>query len=366
MKKQPTKKYMIWFGLTFGAAILVWLLVETARVPYLIKRLELSVAALHVNISPNNEYIIAGGRNGVLRLWSVSNAYRSTDLTGHTCTLTALAFDPSSTHVASASDDGNVILWDTTTAKQHTIVQQAEAPAMTNRFDKCNPATPSIYDERGITALRFSPDGQYLAMGDRRGRISVVEVASNSPKHVLQHSERITIDYLQFSNNGAVLFSAGNDRRIFSWNMQTGEHIGSVNSTEHSAFNRVMGLTIRHKTLEVVYCLQGVDACEVVSFDGNKVTDIAFYRPRHTEIQTISEDYIVLAGVQRQDIFQGLPIIGQPDPTIFVLKLDDALLTHQTLRGHGDRIANVVISEDGSTLVSASLDKSVRVWALQP
>jgi WD40 repeat protein len=127
-----------------------------------------------------------------------------------------------------------------------------------------------------------------------------------------------------------------------------------------------MGLTIRHKTLEVVYCLQGVDACEVVSFDGNKVTDIAFYRPRHTEIQTISEDYIVLAGVQRQDIFQGLPIIGQPDPTIFVLKLDDALLTHQTLRGHGDRIANVVISEDGSTLVSASLDKSVRVWALQP
>jgi WD40 repeat protein len=96
--------------------------------------------------------------------------------------------------------------------------------------------------------------------------------------------------------------------------------------------------------------------------------------------------------IQRDNFFQGLPSIGQPDGTIYLARLSDPAPTNQDaqcaaprspkatsvrstscprirpfleLRGHRGAVSALAFSRDQQWLVSGSWDKTVRVWQLQ-
>jgi U3 small nucleolar RNA-associated protein 12 len=62
--------------------------------------------------SPRQDTFAVGYADGSIRLWSASSGTVTTVLNGHKKAVTAFAFDPTGTRLASGSQDTDLIVWD--------------------------------------------------------------------------------------------------------------------------------------------------------------------------------------------------------------------------------------------------------------
>ena len=138
--------------------------------------------------SPNGQYLVSGSLDTTIALWDLSTPTRSIaasstsnllatsqgavinlwDLTGgktallfslygHTDDITALAFSPEGSILASAERNNIIRLWDSNTGKLLGTL---------------------INEHRGITTLAISPDGTILASGGQDGMIDFWDIGS--------------------------------------------------------------------------------------------------------------------------------------------------------------------------------------------
>ena len=71
-----------------------------------------------VAFSPDGTQIATASHDGTARLWQTAAGTEHTTLTGHTSWVTAVAFSPDGTLIATASHDGTARLWQTATGRQ--------------------------------------------------------------------------------------------------------------------------------------------------------------------------------------------------------------------------------------------------------
>src|ERR1035437_6970179 len=115
-------------------------------------------------------------------------------IAGHTDKVSGVAVSPDGKTVASASSDGTIGLWDTSTGKA------AHAPLRST--------------EGGFESVAFSPDGKYLATGEggktgsAGGQIVLWDVASGYTPEVLARGGGAWVDALAFSRDGKTLAAA--------------------------------------------------------------------------------------------------------------------------------------------------------------
>ena len=65
-----------------------------------------------VTRSPQKDTFAVGYADGSIRLWSAETGRSTVTFNGHKKAVTALAFDPVGTRLASGSQDTDLILWD--------------------------------------------------------------------------------------------------------------------------------------------------------------------------------------------------------------------------------------------------------------
>lgn len=157
-----------------------------------------------VAFSPDNSVVAAAGGNTddfAIRLWDVPTGQAIGVINGHASYVADLAFSPDGQLLVSVSDDGTAKVWNWRTGEE------------IKRLEFAN----------GVYSVRFSPDGQTLAIGGVDETINQVShasiwtfaVGSWQPKE--KFPEFLNVTSMAFSPEGGVLVGGGTSRNVQVW-----------------------------------------------------------------------------------------------------------------------------------------------------
>jgi len=147
--------------------------------------------------APSGQLIAVGIGNSI-QLRFTETLDQGATMTGHGGTITALAFSPDGTILASSAQDENmVILWDMVTAQERIRLKGHTG---------------------WVRSLAFSPDGATLASGGIDKTVRLWDVASGRELGVLEgHSDYV--GNIAFSPDGSTLASASRDGTVRLWDV---------------------------------------------------------------------------------------------------------------------------------------------------
>jgi WD40 repeat protein len=153
--------------------------------------------------SPDNLLLASALKNsGVIYLWDVETGICQQTLRGHTGIPTVLAFSPDSSHLASSSRDGIIMIW-----------RLESSSSVCTRTLKAH-SNPTV-------SISFSPDGHNLASGDSKGTIKIFEVDSGTCAQEIA-AEGLWVDSVAYSPDGRYLVSALKTGKVSVWDVDTG------------------------------------------------------------------------------------------------------------------------------------------------
>ncbi len=212
-----------------------------------------------VGLSPDGKMLAAmsGGWNvdGSVLLWNVADGKAIHHDGGHSDAITAVAFSPDGTVVASGSADCAVCLWDSLTGKQlaklvgHTSAITALAFAGDGKTFASSSADGRIRlwetagrrelarldgAEPGAACLSFSPDNRKLIVGGKAHTLHVWDLVSL--KQILSATTGHRGTVFAISRDGKLALSANGEEDLFDaqleklhlWKLPAGTHLRAV------------------------------------------------------------------------------------------------------------------------------------------
>lgn len=245
-------------------------------------------------LSPDGNTLALGSWDGTVVQWDMERAgafaapnaapvargeQRGPTLIGHTSPVLGISFSPDGATLASASEDGAVILWETSenplahasltghhggalsvafSADSKTLATLASDGAVrlwSAPFEAQEPRTLAGQVQPGPTsAIAISPRGDMLAFGSLQG-VGLWDLSSGSPQFaVLRDSveadslgDSSNVVYaVAFSPDGAQLASGGASRQVVLWDVATRRGItrmaGHEDTIRHLAFSPLNNL----------------------------------------------------------------------------------------------------------------------------
>ena len=281
-----------------------------------------------VAFSPDGSLLATGSWDGSARLWDVALGREVRPLVHHKMAVISVAFSPDGRLLAVGSDDTTVTLWEVATGR---LVRTLDDHASY------------------VLSVTFSPDGRLLASSTAHGKIKLWDVSNGQEVRSLE-GQTMAVYCLAFSPDGRQLASGSRDATIVFWEVASGKRL---------------------RTLEI-----GPGQYYVYS--------IAF-SPDGRRLASGSTG----GGMRMFDVATGEPVwidsIGNTQPYIWPLAFDakgrwivsgngsgrvqfwDAESGRKLgeLTGHTEAIEAVAVSLDGRWLASASDDDMARLWRLQ-
>ena len=253
---------------------------------------------------------------------TIENVYHVTDLRMLQTDLLriyAVAWSPDSQRIVAGGVSGNLMFWDVATG---------------TKINEWNTGA-TIY------GIAWSFDGKYIATGHRDSSIRVWDVATGTLIQALigHRDEVLTIAWSPI--DPAILASGSADSSIYVWNVTTGNRLASF--TE--AFEPVDEISW--------------------SPDGNQIVAISLdHQVRIWDLQTgkkIRQIRFEGRGVAWSPNGHAILMGGVETGIIWSLVINRQVAAIQSGR-HEQVLSSVAWSPDGSLFVSASWDRTVRIW----
>lgn len=148
-----------------------------------------------VAFSADGKRIVSGSDDLSVVLWELPELGRCL-IEGHDGTINAVAYSSDGSWLATASNDRTVRFWDSRSAQ---------------------PSRAAIDFSARLISMAISPDDRWVACGTYEGEVYLTDLASGET-HLLSKQERI-VSSVRFSPNGQRLVSTGHDGKLRVWNV---------------------------------------------------------------------------------------------------------------------------------------------------
>lgn len=240
---------------------------------------------------------------------------------GHDGMVGSLAFIPGTQTLYSSGGDGRICKWDLSTGdKSNSIL-------INNNFSN--------------RSLAISPDGRWLASATYTSGIQVFNLNTKAEPELFQ-GHNGWVESMVFTPDSKGLFSAGNDKKIFYWDLVTGK---STLFASHSAKIRKIKISPDGSTL-----LGGTDLGQVIVWDIRTKEGRTVYTSTGNVINTVSYS-------RRGNLFA----CGDLKGNLYIFNASSATLL-RTISGHNARIVDIAFSIDDNLIATAGFDSKIKVW----
>ena len=318
-----------------------------------------------VQFSRDGKRLLGAGEGGVA-VWSASKRSRRPlaifDRKGQP---SIAAFSPDGKLVASGDFGGNVRLWRSDTGALVAELRPPGRPlpvravsfsAGGSRLVAASGSRATVWtlSKRGahvfrstgreVWAVAITPDGMHVATGDTGGRVQLWNLRTGGRVNLNGHSD--AIERLAFSSDGKSVVSASDDETAHVWDVATGRPIAELRGHDgivHSAAFAPNG--------EIVTGDQdGTIRTWLTSSDPVRVE---LPRPNERRLRDVSFDQ------------KGQRIVtASEDRTARIWALPGARVLHVLSHGRqpGDWVESARFSRDGRLVLTAGADGTAKVW----
>ncbi|KAK3809438.1 MAG: hypothetical protein J3Q66DRAFT_405442 [Benniella sp.] len=322
-----------------------------------------SMSVSHVAFSHKSDQIASTSRDCTVRLWSMDSESPLYILI-HESEVNGVAYSPQGDLVASCSDDKTVRLWDTATGDCRKVfsghfsevLSVAYSPKRTQVASGSKDCTIRLWNvETGgsrilrghsdwVRGLAYSPQGDQIASCGRDKTVRIWDVEAETCRHILTgHDDRITS--VAYSPNGDRVASGGVDRTVRIWDVETG-------SCHHTLAGHSGAVQI------VAYSPKGDQVASGSDDKTLRLWDASIGSSRRDSGCHNSSVMTIRCSPKGDQI-----VSGSRDTTIRLWDMETGVC-RQTLRSHMYTVSGVVYSSQGDWIASASGDHSVRLWMI--
>ncbi|MBE9011616.1 caspase family protein [Pseudanabaenaceae cyanobacterium LEGE 13415] len=344
-----------------------------------------------VRMSSDGQLIATVSNDTLVKLWSREGQLLQ-DLTGHRDRVLAVAFSPDNQQIATASADKTIKLWN----REGTLIQtlgghqdwvtdvkfssngrslissSRDGTVKLWQLDQMKEAQTFRGHRGWVNSISFGQNDRQILSAGEDGTVKFWQVGrSEETRSFRVHQERVT-SVMMAPNRRSFLTSGDNVAKLWTLNgkeIATFEgHRDQVNTASYSPDGKLIATGSIDKTIRL-WNLEGA-SLETIQGHGAAVTHLSF-SPAGTQLLSASADKT--ARIWQVNplprLNTGLSAMSvSADGNIIAIAAPDSTIQLQTktdfriLKGHTAPVTQVQISPDDSLLISASADKTIRLW----
>ena len=285
-------------------------------------------------------------------------------LEGHRSSVNMVSFSREGSRAASASDDGHVLVWDTSNGAQVSCFEGHDG---------------------AVKSVEYSPDSSYIVSGGFDATVRIWDAITGfNISTLLGHKGKV--NSVTFSSDGRNVVSGSEDNTLRIWDVLENKHLATLNG--HSGpvtcvtflvdgsqiLSGSMDSTMRlwdmktQSTVKVLHCTDAVLSFAVSSSPQNLIFvpssqngDIAIQ-----DIVTLKEVGRLVGGGAAVKSLAFSPqrnkvVSGSSDGTLRVWNVASGSCVAE-YRGHSGPVECTRFSPDGTHILSSSADRTIRLW----
>ncbi len=358
-----------------------------------------------VAFSADGLKVASDNRAHGVELWDVQTGQQITVFTGHTATLSVLAFSPDNRFLLTGDFTGVLKLWELSTKQAKWTMQRpewirkiafspdgaqfiatADGATVAHRWETMTQRelAPVGNVEAAISRAVFFPDGKRVLTAGRDATLHIWDLQTNRDLTVTTGHTRY-VESIAFSPDGRTLATGGYDRTVKLWEAETGREITTIKA--HGAAVTTLAWSPDSKSLltgssdhtlklwavttppEVQLPREPMNKYRATAFQANgDLLAFGITARKEVKLWNLSTGQELMnLGDARQALMCGA---FSPDCKLMAMSGEDFQITiwdrearhSKTLTGHTSYVYGVEFSPDGKRLVSGGADQTIRLW----
>jgi len=320
---------------------------------HILKKLE-NFSTINAIILTNDENsIVTGGDDTLLRVWDVNSLLQTACLEGHSKPILVIKGFHENDHVVSGSADNTIRIWDLNKNEQLRVLKGSPSLVSSlaifsddqNIISGCYDSTVRLWDlktynlryvfkfhEGPVKAVCLTPDNEIYVSGGNDNNINIVNIHERNVIHQLKAHDD-SINCLVIIDEGSRIISGSKDKTIKVWDLWTGRLVKILKSHRASVMTLITNANFKKMLSGAedgtihIWDLENFKKCD--NYDGHEksVNGLALLSNEFKLISVGSDHSIRIWRLEAVDLLPFLEGHSGPVKQIFLLKDEEKLLS---------------------------------------